>query len=128
MNRLCRPSLARCWTYRFVLAFSFSIVYQRYDDKKDLVREEALAVWTAYQRADFLPENERQLAKNEIHRYVNLHISIPFSAEEYQQEHKKALRAVLLETRSYSSQSLVDGNRKCSKQWQSQLRYRLYVY
>lgn len=84
----------------FVLAFSFSIVYQRYDDKKDLVREEALAVWTAYQRADFLPENERQLAKNEIHRYVNLHISIPFSAEEYQQEHKKALRAVLLETRA----------------------------
>lgn len=84
----------------FVLAFSFGIVYQRYDTKKDLVREEALAVWTAYQRADFLPEADRQSAKKEIHRYVNLHLSLPFSAEANQQEHRENLRDVLLETRA----------------------------
>lgn len=84
----------------FVLAFCFGIVYQRYDDKKDLVREEAIAVWTAYQRADFLPATERQQAKKDIHRYLNLHLSIPFSAEQNREQHLKNLRAVLLETRA----------------------------
>jgi hypothetical protein len=88
----------------FVLAFSFGIVYQRYDAKKDLVREEAIAIWTAYQRADFLPKSDRMDAKNEIHRYLNLHLSLPFAAEANQQDHRQVLKAVLLETRAIQAQ------------------------
>ena len=43
----------------FILAFSFSIVTQRYDTRKALVRDEADAIRTAYLRAGFLPDPDR---------------------------------------------------------------------
>ena len=39
----------------FMLAFTFGIVADRYDTKKGLVREDANAIRTAWQRSDFLP-------------------------------------------------------------------------
>src|SRR6478736_5820282 len=39
----------------FMLAFTFGIVSNRFDDRKGLVREEANAIRTAFARSDFLP-------------------------------------------------------------------------
>mgnify|MGYP003423478917 CR=1 FL=1 len=65
----------------FVLAFTFGIVHDRYDRKKELVREEANVIWTAYQRSDFLPDAEALAAKAMIRRYTDLRIALPFAAQ-----------------------------------------------
>ena len=41
----------------FMLAFTFAIVSERHDTKRALVREDAIAIRTAWQRSDFLPED-----------------------------------------------------------------------
>ncbi|MGB8329356.1 MAG: hypothetical protein WCE62_04450 [Polyangiales bacterium] len=46
----------------FILAFAFGIVSARYDARKELVRDGASALRTAYSRSEFLPEPERALA------------------------------------------------------------------
>lgn len=61
----------------FVLAFTFGIVYQRYDEKKDLVREEATAIWTVHQRADFLPGQDTLEVKAMLLKYARLHTVLP---------------------------------------------------
>lgn len=44
----------------FILVFTFGLVYSRYDSKKELLREEANIIRTAYLRSDFLQENQPQ--------------------------------------------------------------------
>jgi hypothetical protein len=58
----------------FMLAFTFSIVADRYDTKKGLVREDANAIRTAWQRSDFLPEPDRGQAKILLARYLDLRL------------------------------------------------------
>lgn len=58
----------------FTLVFIFGIVYGRYDSKKDLVREEANDIRTAWSRSDFLPEHNRQESKKLFMRYVELRL------------------------------------------------------
>ena len=47
----------------FMLAFTLGIVSDRYDAKKELVRDDAVAIRTAWQRSDFLPGTDRAEAK-----------------------------------------------------------------
>jgi hypothetical protein len=54
----------------FLLAFTFSIASGRYDLRKELVRDDAVAIRTAWQRADFLPEADRAQAKQLLYDYV----------------------------------------------------------
>jgi hypothetical protein len=54
----------------FILAFTFAIVSDRYDARKELVREEANALRTAYSRAEFLPEADRVEATAMLQEYV----------------------------------------------------------
>jgi hypothetical protein len=68
----------------FVLAFTFGIVHDRYDSKKELVRDEANVIWTVYQRTDFLPDAEARAAKDMIRRYTDLRIALPFAAQREQ--------------------------------------------
>src|SRR3954453_312221 len=56
----------------FILAFTFSIVADRYDARKALVREHSAAIRTSYSRADFLPEPERDTAKALYIQYIDL--------------------------------------------------------
>jgi hypothetical protein len=58
----------------FMLAFSFGIVTNRFDDRKALVREEANAIGTAYLRADFMPEPDRSATKELFRAYVDLRV------------------------------------------------------
>ena len=58
----------------FILTFTFGIVWQRYDTKRALVREDAVAIRTAWQRSVFLPEDRRAEATEMFRRYVDLRI------------------------------------------------------
>jgi hypothetical protein len=58
----------------FTLVFLFGIVYGRYDSKKELVREEANDIRTAWSRSDFLPEHNRQESKKLFMRYVEVRL------------------------------------------------------
>jgi hypothetical protein len=55
----------------FMMAFTFGIVSDRYDARKDLVRQEANAIRTAWQRSDFLPEPDRTQAVALLKEYVD---------------------------------------------------------
>jgi hypothetical protein len=56
----------------FILAFTFGIVSDKYDARKALVREQAVAIRTAYSRADFLPEPSRDASKALFEDYIDL--------------------------------------------------------
>lgn len=82
----------------FVLAFTFGIVYQRYDDKKDLVREEATAIWTAFQRSDFLPAPDAAAAKRMLRGYTELHAGLPRAIEQDRGRKSRNVMRVLAQT------------------------------
>lgn len=58
----------------FMLAFTFSIVAERFDSRKGLVREEANSIRTAWQRSDFLPEPDRAEAVALLREYVDVRV------------------------------------------------------
>src|SRR5215203_4000594 len=60
----------------FMLAFTFSIVSDRYDSKKGLVREEANAIRSAFHRSDFLPEPDRAKTKLLLHDYLDQRVAL----------------------------------------------------
>jgi hypothetical protein len=55
----------------FILAFMFGIVSARYDARKELVRDEANAIRTAYSRSEFLSEADRAVAATLLKEYVD---------------------------------------------------------
>jgi hypothetical protein len=55
----------------FMLAFAFGIVAERHADKRALVRDEAVAIRTAWQRSDFLPESDRPEAAALMRKYID---------------------------------------------------------
>ena len=59
----------------FMLAFTFGIVSERYDAKRALVREDAVAIRTAWQRSDFLPEPDRAEANILLRHYVDVRVT-----------------------------------------------------
>lgn len=54
----------------FMLAFTFGIVSDRYDDRKSLVRDEANAIGTAWRRTDLLPPGDAAEAKALFRQYL----------------------------------------------------------
>lgn len=60
----------------FILAFTFAIVSDRYDARKELVRDEANAIRTAYSRAEFLPEAEYVEATTLLREYVAARLAV----------------------------------------------------
>jgi hypothetical protein len=79
----------------FMLAFTFAIVSDRYDSRKTLVREDAIALRTAWQRADFLPEADRGQAVALLRQYVDLRVAF---AEQRDLEPER-VRGALAETK-----------------------------
>lgn len=59
----------------FMMAFTFSIVSNRYDSRKELVRDEANSIGTTWLRAEFLPEPDRAEAKQLLKEYVSNHLA-----------------------------------------------------
>jgi hypothetical protein len=58
----------------FLLAFTFSMAASRYDDRRQIVLEEANAIGTTYLRARFLPEPERTEAAALLREYVDVRL------------------------------------------------------
>jgi hypothetical protein len=56
----------------FVLAFTFSAAASRYDNRKQIVLQEANAIGTAYLRADLLPEALRSDARSALVDYTRI--------------------------------------------------------
>jgi hypothetical protein len=56
----------------FMLAFTFGFVANKYDTRRELVRDQAAAVRTSFYRSDFLPEPSRDEAKTLYNNYVAL--------------------------------------------------------
>ena len=54
----------------FMLAFTFGAVTKRYDDRKQLVLDEANAIGTACLRADLLPEPDRDSVRRLLYDYA----------------------------------------------------------
>ena len=59
----------------FMLAFTFGIVSERYAARRALVRDEAVAIRTAWQRSDFLPEADRAEAAALLRDYVDARVA-----------------------------------------------------
>lgn len=78
----------------FMLAFAFSIVWDRYDARKALVREDAVAIRIAWQRSDFLPDADRVEAAALFRQYVEMRVAF---AEAGRLEPER-LQTVLAET------------------------------
>jgi hypothetical protein len=66
----------------FILAFTFGIASNRFDGRRELVRSEANAIRTTWQRSDFLPEPESAEAKGLLRAYLHARSSAFQSAEE----------------------------------------------
>jgi hypothetical protein len=80
----------------FILAFTFGIVSARFDARKELVREEANAIRTAYSRSEFLPEADRAVAAALLRRYVDGRLAAVYAAQA--QENLEELPAMLAES------------------------------
>jgi hypothetical protein len=78
----------------FMLAFTFGIVSERHDAKKALVRDDAIAIRTAWQRSDFLPETDRPEAAALLRQYVDLRVKFA----ETRSLEPEAVKGVLSET------------------------------
>jgi hypothetical protein len=59
----------------FIMAFSFSVVAERYQSRKSLVRDDANAIRVAYVRADFLPEADRAASKRLLKTYLDTRLA-----------------------------------------------------
>jgi hypothetical protein len=55
----------------FVLSLTFSSVADRFEARKELVRQEANVIGTAFLRADFLPAPQREQTVGLLRRYVD---------------------------------------------------------
>lgn len=86
----------------FMLAFTFGVVYDRFDDRKALVREDAGAIRTAYLRADFLPETDRGEAKALLRKYLDDRLALV---------HSQSLEPALVKA------TLDEANRTQSRLW-----------
>ena len=60
----------------FMLAFTFGIVAERHADRRALVRDEAVALRTAWHRSDFLPETDRGEAAALLRTYVDRRVAL----------------------------------------------------
>jgi hypothetical protein len=58
----------------FMLAFTFGIASERHQTKQALVREEAVSIRTAWNRADFLPDADRPEAADLLQKYVTIRV------------------------------------------------------
>lgn len=59
----------------FLIAFTFNIAAERYNDRRLLIIDEANSIGTTYLRADFLPEKERDEVRKLLRQYVVLRVS-----------------------------------------------------
>jgi hypothetical protein len=68
----------------FMLAFVFGILYNRFEDRKGLVREESLAISKVWLRSDFMSEPDRSKTVKLLKEYLDSRISFFQSGDKTQ--------------------------------------------
>ena len=92
----------------FMLAFTFGIVWDRYDARKGLVRDDAVAIRTAWQRSDFLPEPDRAEAAALLRQYVDLRVAFA----EARSLEPESVKRLLSETQQAAGPPVEHGGRE----------------
>jgi hypothetical protein len=62
----------------FILAFTFGVAADRFNERRVLVIEEANAIGTTYLRCDFLPDKNRDEMKRLLREYVGLRLRVSY--------------------------------------------------
>lgn len=65
----------------FMLAFTFGVATNRYDNRRTLFQEEVNAIGTAYLRTELLSPPQGEKCRQLLRRYVDVRIDIPNSVE-----------------------------------------------
>lgn len=65
----------------FMLAFTFGVATNRFDNRRVLFQEEVNAIGTTYLRTDLLTAESGEKSKQLLRRYVEVRLDIPHSAE-----------------------------------------------
>jgi hypothetical protein len=60
----------------FVLGFAFGVAASHFDARNRALDDEAVAIATAYHRADLLPEPERTNVRTLLRQYVELRLKV----------------------------------------------------
>ena len=63
----------------FLLAFTFGMAASRFDNRKQIVLQEANAIGTTYLRVDFLPDRRAREARNLLREYTALRAGVKAS-------------------------------------------------
>lgn len=63
----------------FILAFTFGVAAERFNDRRVLVIEEANAIATTYLRSDFLPDQNRLEVQNLLRKYLGSRLELAHS-------------------------------------------------
>jgi hypothetical protein len=67
--------------FAFMLAFTFQIASERYNDRKELLLEDVTQIRTAYLRAGLIPEPFRSNTKKLLVEYVDLRVELSNNPE-----------------------------------------------
>ena len=60
----------------FLLAFTFNMTANRYDQRKQLLMEDVNAIATTYRRAGMLPQSSAAEARSLLHEYLDLRVQV----------------------------------------------------
>ncbi len=60
----------------FLLAFTFGVAAERFNERRVLIIEEANSIGTTFLRADFLPETNKNAIQNLLRKYVDLRLRL----------------------------------------------------
>lgn len=66
----------------FTMALLFSMSLTRLQHKKEMVQDEAIAILSSYQKCQYLPETQKNLAQKQLITYAELRYQIAESARE----------------------------------------------
>lgn len=82
-----------------MLAFTFGSVFDRYDARKALVRDEANAIGTLLLRSDFLPEPYHSEANELLKQYLDHRLAVvkSFKSYDYDQVQKVLSESILIQ-------------------------------
>jgi hypothetical protein len=64
----------------FMVAFTFGVAAERFNERRVLIIEEASSICTAFERAELLPEANKKEVQNLLRQYVDLRVKVqPYS-------------------------------------------------
>src|SRR5215510_14175554 len=76
----------------FILGFAFGLASSHFDARSQAVFDEAVAIGTAYHRADLLPDPERAEMRRLLQEYVDLRLDVGQSGKSHELDRLRQLQ------------------------------------